>query len=73
MASSSGTKPSPPVRRTSKAHGMMFDLPSNIGNSVVDSDMVPSSLPSIALILRVANEIQDDNPRVAHLCNFISD
>ncbi|PPD93375.1 hypothetical protein GOBAR_DD09687 [Gossypium barbadense] len=30
--------------------------------------MVPSSLPSIALILRVANEIQDDNPRVAHLC-----
>ncbi|KAA3479579.1 callose synthase 7-like [Gossypium australe] len=68
MASSSGTKPSPPLRRMSKAHGMMFDLPSNIGNSVVDSDMVPSSLPSIALILRVANEIQDDNPRVAHLC-----
>ncbi|MBA0570078.1 hypothetical protein Golob_003765 [Gossypium lobatum] len=68
MASSSGTKPSPPLRRMSKAHGMMFDLPSNIGNSVVDTDMVPSSLPSIALILRVANEIQDDNPRVAHLC-----
>ncbi|KAK8274813.1 hypothetical protein V6Z12_D10G096300 [Gossypium hirsutum] len=68
MASSSGTKPSPPVRRMSKAHGMMFDLPSNTGNSVVDTDMVPSSLPSIALILRVANEIQDDNPRVAHLC-----
>ncbi|KAK9030519.1 hypothetical protein V6N11_031945 [Hibiscus sabdariffa] len=68
MASSSGTKPSPPVRRMSKAHGMMFDLPSNMGDSAADIDLVPSSLPSIALILRVANEIQDDNPRVAHLC-----
>ncbi|KAK8637452.1 hypothetical protein V6N13_064871 [Hibiscus sabdariffa] len=68
MASSSGTKPSQPVRRMSKAHGMMFDLPSNMGDSAADIDLVPSSLPSIALILRVANEIQDDNPRVAHLC-----
>ncbi|XP_022741586.1 callose synthase 7-like isoform X3 [Durio zibethinus] len=68
MASWSGTKPSPPVRRMSKSQAIMFDLPSNIGDSAVDSDMVPSSLPSIALILRVANQIQDDNPRVAHLC-----
>ncbi|XWS30100.1 hypothetical protein CRYUN_Cryun24cG0088900 [Craigia yunnanensis] len=68
MASTSGTKPSPPVRRMSKARAIMFDLPSNIGNSAVDSDLVPSSLPSIALILRVANEIEADNPRVAHLC-----
>ncbi|XP_039009301.1 LOW QUALITY PROTEIN: callose synthase 7-like [Hibiscus syriacus] len=68
MASSSGTKPSPLVRRISKAHGMMFDLPSNMGDSAADIDLVPSSLPSIALVLRVANEIQDDNPRVAHLC-----
>ncbi|XVF14474.1 hypothetical protein REPUB_Repub09cG0063300 [Reevesia pubescens] len=68
MASSSGTKPSPPVRRMSKAQAMMFDLPSNIGDPAVDTDLVPSSLPSIALILCVANEIEDDNPRVAHLC-----
>ncbi|XVE83628.1 hypothetical protein DITRI_Ditri16bG0102300 [Diplodiscus trichospermus] len=68
MASSSGTKPSPPVRSMSKAQGMMFDLPNNLGDSAVDTDLVPSSLPSIALILRVANEIEGDNPRVAHLC-----
>ncbi|XP_007048881.2 PREDICTED: callose synthase 7 isoform X1 [Theobroma cacao] len=70
MASSSGTKPSPPVRRMSKAQAIMFDLPSNIGDLAVDSDLVPSSLPSIALILRVANEIGNDNPRIAHLCRL---
>ncbi|OMO49637.1 hypothetical protein CCACVL1_30881 [Corchorus capsularis] len=70
MASSSGTKPSPPVRKMSKTQAMMFDLPPNIGNSQLDSDMVPSSLPNIALILRVANEIENDNPRVAHLCRL---
>lgn len=76
MASSSGTKPPPPLRRMvskSKAQGMMFDLPKNTGDLAVDTDLVPSSLPSIALILRVANEIEHDNPRVSHLCKLISD
>ncbi|GAA0150001.1 hypothetical protein LIER_09035 [Lithospermum erythrorhizon] len=36
----------------------------------VDSELVPSSLASIAPILRVANEIQLYNERVAYLCRF---
>ncbi|XP_076950818.1 putative callose synthase 6 [Bidens hawaiensis] len=36
----------------------------------VDSELVPSSLASIAPILRVANEIERDNERVAYLCRF---
>ncbi|RWW80449.1 hypothetical protein BHE74_00011204 [Ensete ventricosum] len=34
-----------------------------------DSELVPSSLNSIVPILRVANEIESLNPRVAYLCN----
>lgn len=40
--------------------------------NLVDSELVPSSLAPIAVILRVANEIQKDNPRVAYLCMFPS-
>ncbi|KAM3746808.1 hypothetical protein ACB098_06G229100 [Castanea mollissima] len=37
--------------------------------SVIDSELVPSSLSSsITPILRVANEIENENPRVAYLC-----
>lgn len=35
-----------------------------------DSEAVPSSLSQIANILRVANEIEGRNPRVAYLCRF---
>lgn len=34
----------------------------------IDSESVPSSLAAIVPILRVANEIQKENPRVAFLC-----
>jgi hypothetical protein len=40
-------------------------------NDVFDSEVVPSSLSSIASILRVANEIERERPRVAYLCEYI--
>lgn len=35
---------------------------------IMESELVPSSLASIVPFLSVANEIEHDNPRVAHLC-----
>ncbi|PKI42246.1 hypothetical protein CRG98_037362 [Punica granatum] len=37
---------------------------------VFDNEVVPSSLSIIAPILRVANEINHERPRVAYLCRF---
>ncbi|KAJ4977556.1 hypothetical protein NE237_008336 [Protea cynaroides] len=37
---------------------------------VFDNEVVPSSLGSIAPILRVAAEIESERPRVAYLCRF---
>lgn len=42
----------------------------NEDSSSVDSELVPSSLAAIAPVLRVANAVQKENPRVAYLCRF---
>ncbi|KAG9149952.1 hypothetical protein Leryth_010026 [Lithospermum erythrorhizon] len=72
MASTSGTKPDDQrnvSKRLSRAPTLVEpNLADEYG--AVDSELVPSSLASIAPILRVANQIEKDNKRVAYLCRF---
>ncbi|KAI4308102.1 hypothetical protein L6164_031209 [Bauhinia variegata] len=73
MASSSGTKgpfgaPRPPSRRLTGVPTRNVELPNE--ENTVDSEIVPSSLAVIVPILRAANEIEEENPRVAYLCHF---
>ncbi|CAI0555304.1 unnamed protein product [Linum tenue] len=53
------------VRRPSRSAAM-----TTFSTEVFDNSVVPSSLESIKPILRVANEIQNERPRVAYLCRF---
>ncbi|KAG0482011.1 hypothetical protein HPP92_010095 [Vanilla planifolia] len=53
------------TRRPSRGAPMM-----TFSMEVFDNEVVPSSLSSIAPILRVAAEIEPERPRVAYLCRF---
>ncbi|KAF7840108.1 callose synthase 5-like [Senna tora] len=52
------------TRRPSRSAATTFST------EVFDNEVVPSSLASISPILRVANEIESERPRVAYLCRF---
>lgn len=67
MASSSSGSGQFLDRRLSRSQTM-----GSIGDPVTDSELVPSCLSEIAPILRVANEVEPNNPRVAYLCEFLS-
>lgn len=60
-----GRRGEAPGRRLSRTH-----TTGNLPDSAFDSEVIPSSLASIAPILRVANEIEAQCPRVAYLCRF---
>lgn len=54
------------TRRPSRSAATTFST------EVFDNEVVPSSLGSIAPILRIANEIENERPRVAYLCSYIA-
>ncbi|KAK4359850.1 hypothetical protein RND71_022079 [Anisodus tanguticus] len=60
-----GMGPSSLTRRPSRSAAT-----TTFSMEVFDNEVVPSSLQSIAPILRVAREIQTERPRVAYLCRF---
>lgn len=55
----------------SRRQSMRNPVTMTFSTEVFDNEVVPSSLASIAPILRVASEIEAERPRVAYLCSFL--
>ena len=67
MSASRGGGPDQGPSQPQQRRIMRTQTVGNLGESF-DSEVVPSSLVEIAPILRVANEVESSNPRVAYLC-----
>ncbi|XBI80344.1 hypothetical protein VPH35_089538 [Triticum aestivum] len=66
---SSGTSPRGPSPAGASSAGrrlLRTQTVGNMGESIFDSEVVPSSLVEIAPILRVANKVEASNPHVAN-------
>ncbi|CAL5433839.1 unnamed protein product [Camellia sinensis] len=70
MSSRGGSDQPPQPQPQPQRRIMRTQTAGNLGESIFDSEVVPSSLVEIAPILRVANEVEKANPRVAYLCRF---
>ena len=70
MTASRGAGPDQGPSQPQQRRIMRTRTVGNLGESF-DSQVVLSLLVEIAPILRVANEVESSNPRVAYLCNHL--